>query len=170
MDFQELIQKRYSVRSYDSKAIPENVLNAVLEAGRLAPTAANRQAFRIVVLKTEIAKDKLLEIYKSEWFVQPPVVLGVVSLPAENWIRRDGKNYADVDAAIVMDHLVLAAADLGLGTCWIGAFDPEKARSLLSLPEGAEPVAFTPLGYPADQVSAKKRKPLEDLVIYDPWS
>ncbi len=170
MDFQDLMRKRYSVRSYESKAVPEDTLNAVLEAGRLAPTAANRQAFRIVVIKTEKAKDKLLDIYRSEWFVQAPVVLCVVSLPGENWIRRDGKNYADVDAAIVMDHLILAAADLGLGTCWIGAFDPDKARSLLSLPEGSEPVAFTPLGYPADEASIKKRKNLEDLVIYDPWN
>lgn len=170
MNFQELVQKRYSVRSYQSKEVPAEVLHSVLEAGRLAPTAANRQAFRIVVLRTENAKDKLLEIYKSEWFVQPPLVLGVVSLPGENWIRRDGKNYADVDAAIVMDHLILAAADLGLGTCWIGAFDPEKARSLLSLPEGSEPIAFTPLGYPADEASVKKRKTAEELVIHDPWS
>jgi nitroreductase len=169
MNFQDLIQKRYSVRSYETKAIPKDVLSAVLEAGRAAPTAANRQAFRILVIDTEKARDKLLEIYKSEWFVQAPIVLGVVSLPHENWIRRDGKNYADVDAAIVMDHMILAAADLGLGTCWIGAFDPDNARSLLSLPEGAEPIAFTPLGYPADEGSAKKRKSLEELVIYDPF-
>ena len=169
MDFQELIQKRYSVRSYKPDAIPESVLNAVLEAGRLAPTAANRQAFRIIVIDTANAKDKLLEIYKSEWFVQAPVVLGVVSLPAENWIRRDGKNYSDVDAAIAMDHMILAAADLGLGTCWIGAFDPDKAKEHLALPKTAEPVAFTPLGYPADNATAKKRKRLEDLVVYDTW-
>lgn len=167
MDFQDLMRKRYSVRSYESKAVPKDVLSGVLEAGRLAPTAANRQAFRIIVINTEKAKDKLLEIYRSEWFVQAPLVLGVVSLPQENWIRRDGKNYADVDAAIVMDHMILAAADLGLGTCWIGAFDPDKTRSLLSLPEGSEPVAFTPLGYPADEASEKKRKNLEELVVYD---
>lgn len=169
MDFQDLMRKRYSVRSYDGKAVPADALRAVLEAGRLAPTAANRQAFRIIVLKTENAKDKLLKIYRSEWFVQAPLVLGVVSLPGESWIRRDGKNYADVDAAIVMDHMVLAAADLGLGTCWIGAFDPDSARTLLALPENSEPVAFTPLGYPADVASAKKRKTLDELTIYDPW-
>ncbi len=169
MDFQDLIRKRYSARSYKSKAVPEDVLKAVLEAGRLAPTAANRQAFRIIVIKTEHVKDKLLEIYRSPWFAQAPIVLGVVSLRGENWIRRDGKNYADVDAAIVMDHMILAAADLGLGTCWIGAFDPDNARSLLALPENSEPIAFTPLGYPADEASAKKRKTVEDLVIYDPW-
>ena len=169
MDFQELILQRYSVRSYKPDEIPEDLLNAVLEAGRLAPTAANRQAFRIMVLRTKDAKERLLEIYRAEWFVQPPIVLAVVSLPGENWVRRDGKNYSDVDAAIVMDHMILAAADLGLGTCWIGAFDREKARANLSLPGEAEPVAFTPLGYPADEPKPKKRKNLEELVLYDRW-
>jgi nitroreductase len=81
-------------------------------------------------------------------------------------VRSDGKNYNDVDVAIVMDHLILAAADLGLGTCWIAAFDPDAAREVLSLPEGVEPIAFTPLGYPADTARPKKRKPLEKLVRY----
>ena len=169
MDFQELAVSRYSVRSYKPDQIPADSLNAVLEAGKLAPTAANRQAFRIMVLRTDNARDKLLEIYKSDWFVQPPIVLAVVSLLRESWVRQDGKNYSDVDAAIVMDHMVLAAADLGLGTCWIGAFDAEKARKNLSLPKEAEPVAFTPLGYPADKPKPKKRKNLEEIVIYDSW-
>ncbi|MBN1685554.1 MAG: nitroreductase family protein [Spirochaetales bacterium] len=169
MDFQKLVLHRYSTRSYKPDEIPAESLNAVLEAGRLAPTAANRQAFRIMVLRTKGAADRLLEIYRAEWFVQPPVVLAVVSLPRESWVRRDGKNYSDVDAAIVMDHMILAAADLGLGTCWIGAFDPDKAKTNLSLPDEAVPVAFTPLGYPADEPTAKKRKSLDDLVLYDRW-
>ena len=169
MDFQDLIVSRYSVRSYKSDAIPPETLQAVLEAGRLAPTAANRQAFRIMVLQTKDAKDRLLEIYRSEWFVQPPIVLAVVSLPQEAWVRRDGKSYSDVDAAIVMDHMVLAAANLGLGTCWIGAFDLDKARANLSLPAEVEPVAFTPLGFPGDSGGAKKRKELDEIVIYDTW-
>jgi nitroreductase len=169
MNFQELAANRYSARSYKTDAVPEKALRAVLEAGRLAPTAANRQAFRIMVMRTENAKDKLLDIYRSEWFVQPPLVLAVLSLCKESWVRRDGKSYADIDAAIVMDHMVLAAADLGLGTCWIGAFDLQKARTVLSLPEDVEPIAFTPLGYPADTAGQKKRKNLDDLVIYDSW-
>jgi nitroreductase len=81
----------------------------------------------------------------------------------------DGKVYVDVDAAIAMDHLVLAATDVGLGTCWIAAFDPDAAREVLGLPEGVEPIAFTPLGYPADKPRTKKRKSLDDLVRYDGW-
>jgi nitroreductase len=81
----------------------------------------------------------------------------------------DGKNYNDVDVAIVMDHLILAATDLGLGTCWIGAFDPDAAREVLGLPEGVEPVAFTPLGYPADEPRPKRRVALSELVRYETW-
>ncbi len=97
------------------------------------------------------------------------MILCACGLPAENWVRRDAKNYNDVDVAIVMDHLILAAADLGLGTCWIGAFDPAAAREVLALPLGVEPIAFTPLGYPADQPKPKKRKPISELVRYEHW-
>jgi nitroreductase len=91
-------------------------------------------------------------------------------MPAEGWTRReDGKNYTDVDVAIAMDHLILAAANAGLGTCWIAAFDPDAAREVLGLPDGVEPIAFTPLGYPADELGPKKRKPLSDLVRYEEW-
>jgi nitroreductase len=87
------------------------------------------------------------------------------TVPAEGWKRRDGKNYADVDATIAMDHLILAAAALGLGTCWVAAFDPAVARAILQLPKGIEPLAFTPVGYPADAPTPKTRKSLADLVI-----
>jgi len=90
-------------------------------------------------------------------------------MPEQAWSRRDGVNYAVVDAAIAMDHLILAAADLGLGTCWIAAFDPTAAREVLQLPAEVEPIAFTPLGYPADTPGAKKRKPVADLVRKETW-
>ena len=170
MEFAELIRQRYSVRAYKGDPVPEPILNRVLEAGRLAPTAANRQAFRLFVIRTEGRKAELGRLYGRGWFVEAPLVLGVCSLPAEAWVRRDGKSYADVDAAIVMDHLILAAAAEGLGTCWVGAFDPVAARELLALPAGVEPIAFTPLGYPADKPSEKKRKPLEELLRRERWS
>ncbi|MGZ7118529.1 MAG: nitroreductase family protein, partial [Methanobacterium sp.] len=81
----------------------------------------------------------------------------------------DGKNYADVDATIVMDHIILTATSLGLGTCWIGAFDAEAVRIILKLPDGVEPLVFTPIGYPADEKSEKKRKELSELVKYEHW-
>ena len=169
MEFNRLIRQRYSVRAYLSKPVEEEKLKKILEAAVLAPTAANRQAFRLIVVSTSGREDELKSIYSKDWFTQAPCVICVCSLPAESWTRKDGKNYSDVDAAIVMDHLILAAADEGLGTCWVGAFDAEAAREVLNLPDDAEPVAFTPLGYPADEPGAKKRKALDELVKYETW-
>ena len=166
MDFFELIGKRYSVRDYKPDSVEEDKLQRILEAARLAPTAANRQPFQIVVLKTAGREAELRRIYARDWFVQAPLVLCACGIPAQNWVRRDGKNYNDVDVAIAMDHLILAAANSGLGTCWIAAFDPAAAREILRLPEGVEPIAFTPLGYPVDSPRPKQRKPLSDLVRY----
>lgn len=167
MDFSELIKARFSVRAYKADPVEEEKLQQVLEAARLAPTAANRQSFQIIVVKTAGREEELGRVYGPDWFVRAPLVICACGLPAKNWVRADGKNYNDVDVAIVMDHLILAAADLGLGTCWIAAFDPDAAREVLSLPEGVEPIAFTPLGYPADTARPKTRKPLEELVRYD---
>ena len=166
MGFLELVSNRYSVRAYKPDPVEEDKLQQVLEAARLAPTAANRQSFQLVVIRTAERKEALQRIYGRDWFVEAPIVICACGIPAQNWVRKDGKNYNDVDVAIVMDHLILAAADLGLGTCWIGAFDPEAARKVLELPEGVEPVVFTPLGYPADQLRPKQRKDLSDLVRY----
>lgn len=171
MGFQELIRKRYSVRAYKPDPVPDEVLAQVLEAGRLAPTAANKQPFRILVIHTAGREAELRRIYHREWFVQAPLVICVCTVRAEAWKRAmyDGKSHADVDATIVMDHMVLAAADLGLGTCWIAAFDPVAAREVLGLPPEVEPVLFTPLGFPADQFRPKERRPLAELVRYERW-
>jgi len=169
MDFAELVKARYSVRAYKPDPVEEHKLAQVLEAARLAPTAANRQPFQIVVIHTAGREAELKRIYNRGWFVQAPLVLCACGIPAENWVRMDGKNYNDVDVAIAMDHLILAAADIGLGTCWIAAFDPAAAREVLNLPDDVEPVAFTPLGYPADTSRPKSRKPLESLVRYERW-
>jgi nitroreductase len=169
MEFRELLQRRYSVRAYKTIPVEEEKLQQVLEAARLAPTAANRQAFRLIVIRTEGRGAELKRIYPPEWFAAAPIVIAAVGIPNENWVRRDQRNYVDVDVAIVVDHLILAAADLGLGTCWIGAFDPAAACEVLGLPDGVEPIVFTPLGYPADEPRPKLRRPLSELVRYDHW-
>ena len=101
--------------------------------------------------------------------MQAPIVICACGIPSQSWVRSDGKNYCEVDATIAMDHLILAAADLGLGTCWIGAFNPDAAREVLSLPDDVEPIAFTPLGYPNDQPGDKSRKSMNELVRYGHW-
>ena len=169
MDFLELAKKRYSVRAYKPDPVEEDKLRNVLEAARLAPTACNLQPFQFIVIHTQGKEADLRRIYSASWFVQAPLVIGVFGIPSDSWRRRDGKNYCDIDVTIAMDHLILAAAELGLGTCWIAAFDPAAAREILGLPDDVEPVAFTPLGYPADEGRAKKRKSLNEIVKYEKW-
>jgi nitroreductase len=169
MDFFELVQKRYSVRAYKPDPVEDDKLGQVLEAARLAPTASNRQPFQIIVIHTAGREADLRRIYGRSWFAQAPLLIAICALPAQGWVRRDGKNYADVDVAIAMDHLILAATSLGLGTCWVAAFDPAAAREVLHLPADAEPIVFTPLGYPADQPGSKARKALSELVRYEHW-
>ena len=171
MDFQELINVRYSARAYKPDAVEEEKLEKVLQAAVLAPTAANRQPFRVIVIRTEGREEELKQIYGRDWFVQPSIVLCVCAVLEESWERRmyDGLNYYQVDAAIVMDHIIMAATDLDLGTCWIAAFNPDAAREVLALPDGVEPVIFTTLGYAADELRPKKRKDVSELVHYDRW-
>lgn len=170
MEFQELIRKRYSVRAYKPDPVEDRKLQQVLEAARLAPTAANRQPFQIIVIHTAGRQEELRQIYHREWFTQAPLILCACGVPAQSWMRSDDhRRYLDVDVAIVMDHLILAAADQGLGTCWIAAFNAKAARQVLRLPDEIEPLIFTPLGYPADSLPVKERKALETLVRYEHW-
>lgn len=169
MEFTELVKRRYSVRAYKSDPVEENKLHQVLEAARLAPTAANRQPFQIIVVHTAGRETELGRLYGRDWFVQAPLIICACGMPTKSWVRSDGKNYNDVDVAIAMDHLVLAAANLGLGTCWIAAFDVAAVREVLGLPDDVEPIALTPLGYPADEPRPKKRKALSELVRYEHW-
>jgi nitroreductase len=169
MDVFEAIEKRYSVRGYRSDPVEDEKLARVLEAARLAPTAANRQPFRMLVVHTRGREEELARVYGRAWFTQAPLVIGFIAVPGEAWRRMDDKPYDEVDATIAMDHLVLAATALGLGTCWIAAFDPKAAREVFGLPDDAELVALTPLGYP-DKGSAKTgRRPLDELVRHERW-
>ncbi len=169
MKFEDLIKKRYSVRSYQLKPVEEEKLQKVLDAARLAPTAVNKQPFRLIVVETEGKKEELKRIYHADWFSQAPFVICACTVKSESWTRRDGRNYVDVDTTIAMDHLILAATELGLGTCWIAAFDAQAARKILELPDDVEPLLFTPLGYPADEIGMKSRKNLDELVHYEHW-
>ncbi|RPJ80338.1 MAG: nitroreductase [Acidobacteria bacterium] len=169
MHFSELLTCRYSVRAYRPDPVPQELLEKVLFAARMAPTAANRQPFQVIVIHTAGRENDLKHIYHREWFRQAPLTLCVCGLPDKAWVRGDGWNSYETDASIVMDHMLLAAADLGLGTCWIANFSPAAAREVLRLPEGVTPLAFTPLGFPADQPSPKERKPLAELVRYEGW-
>jgi nitroreductase len=170
MEFSEVIRSRYSVRGYKPDPVEDDKLQKVLEAAVAAPTACNLQPFRLIVIHTRGREAELQRIYPARWFVQAPVVVCVCGIPSLGWSRRDRKSYCDVDAAIVMDHLILAATDLGLGTCWVGAFDPQAARTILQIPEDVEIIAFTPLGYAADIRQLKGRRSPKELVCHERWS
>lgn len=166
MQFDTLITQRYSVRSYSDTAVEEYKLHAVLKAALAAPTAVNKQPFRFIVMSTPGNESRLQQVYKRDWLLQAPLVICACAVPDEAWSRMDGRNYADVDTVIAMDHLILAATDQGLGTCWIAAFDPDAARTVFALEKEWEPIAMTPLGYAADQGGEKKRKTIQERVIF----
>jgi nitroreductase len=170
MDFERLVQTRYSTRAYQDRPIEDEKMHLVLEAARLAPTAANKQPFRLIVVTDPTVRSDMKAAYNRQWFYTAPVIILGVGVPTESWVRADGKTYNDVDVAIVMDHLTLQAADLGLGTCWIADFDADATRDVLNLPDHVEPVILTPLGYPADEPRVKRRKDLDQLVMRDRWT
>jgi nitroreductase len=167
--FLDLARNRYSVQSFKKDPVEDEKLVAVLDAARLAPTAANRQPFRLIAIHTAGKEDELGRIYAKSFFLEAPLLICACTVPSEAWTRSDGKNYSDVDVAIAIDHLTLAAASLGLGTHWVAAFDIGAAREVLGIPGDAEPVAFTPLGYPADRPQEKQRKGVSELVRYEHW-
>ncbi len=159
MDVGTAIRTRRSVRRYKSQDIPEEVLREVLEAARLAPSAANRQAWEMIVVKDSQVKKDLVPMCKNQKFVaECSVFLVAIEDPAQKWSR--------VDATIMLDHLTLEAHEKGLGTCWIGAFDKAQVGALLGVPPNKEVMACMTLGYPDEDPEARPRKPAEELIYY----
>ena len=166
MDYYEVIRKRRSIRAYESREVEGDKLKRILEAARIAPSACNNQPWRFVVVEEAEIKEELKAAYSQPWFWTAPVVICACGILDDAWRRSDGKSYLDVDVAIAMDHLILAATAEGLGTCWIGAFDPAEAKRILHLAPGVEPIALTPLGYPSVFPEAKSRKPWDEVIRY----
>lgn len=172
MKFNELAKQRVSIRSYTKRVVSKKMLKEVLEAGRLAPTACNIQPFQFVVVQEPENLAALAESYPAEWFAEAPVVIAICTTPRKAWVRKkhDDKNYADVDGAIAADHMTLAAEELGLGTCWVGAFNPKIVRKVLNLPRSVEPLVMLTLGHPNEKGRPKTRKSIDELVSYETWS
>lgn len=166
MDFIELCKTRYSVRSYTSRKVEDNKLNAILEAGRLAPTAANLQPQKIIAVRS---KDGLKKLGEAANIYGAPLALIICADKTKAWKRPfDGKLTTDIDASIVTDHMMLEAADLGLGSVWICYFKPDVLRKNFDIPENLEPVNILAVGYADENQPAKEkdRKPLADTVIW----
>lgn len=167
MEFNKLCLTRESVRDYSSRPVEQEKLDAVLEAARLAPTACNKQPFKFFVLKSEEALAKAAEsAARFAWVKSAPVViLGCID-HSQEWVRRyDGKQHGIVDISIASEHICLAAAEQGLGTCWICSFDTALCAQIFGLPENLEPAVIIPIGY-ANYVGKrqKERKPLSEIV------
>jgi nitroreductase len=169
MDYQKLIRIRRSIRGYRSDPVLEDVLQRVLDAARVAPTAANRQPFQLIVVTDSSTRSRLKGVYDRDWFWTAPVIIVGCAEVTKAWQRADGFNAAEVDLGIVMDHLILAATDEGLGTCWVCHFDEARLKQILGIPDEVRVVALTPLGFPAAEPRPFQRKPLDDLVRREHW-
>jgi nitroreductase len=171
MDFKKLIETRYSSRKYKPEALDSETLSEVLEAGRMAPTAVNKQPFVFIVINEKEKLDALYEAYPREWFSTAPCVIIVCADHSASWKRgNDGKDHADIDAAIATDHMTLRAAELGLGTCWVCNFDPTVVTKKFNLPGHLEPTVLLPIGKPAEaEIPPKKRKSFDQLVRFNEY-
>ena len=169
MDFEKLSAERYSLRKFDTRPVEQEKLDLILEAGRNAPTAHNKQPQRIFVFRSPEALEKADACMGCHF--HPPVLLAVAYDPAAAWDREcDGKNHGEIDATIAVTQMMLQAADLGLGTTYVGMFDPEKLTAAFPEMAGLVPIAVLPLGYPAEGAHPARlhteRKPMEQLVKY----
>lgn len=173
MELTQVFDTRHSVRRYDDRPVEQEKLEAVLEAGRRAPTAANRQPQRFLVLRRP---GDLARLAQAGNFHGAPAVLVVLGDHGKAWIRpQDGKDMVDIDTSIACTQMMLAAVDLGLGTCWLTWFDPKVIAQEFGLPEGLEPVSVLTLGYsaeknPGPERFAAQRLPLGEMVRWDRWS
>jgi nitroreductase len=170
MTVQDAIITRKSVRSFVDKPVERDKLDRVLEAARLAPSARNLQEWRILVVTDPDIRSRLVSAAGGQAFVgQAPVVLVCCAETDHHKMHCGLKSYP-IDVAIAIDHMTLAATEEGLGTCWIGKFDPDAVREVCGIPSEIEIVQLLPLGYPADPApAAKARRKIEDIVRYDHW-
>lgn len=180
MEFLDVIKARHSTREFSQRPVEEEKISYILEAARLAPSAANKQCWRFIVVTNkdiieQIAKTSLI----NRWLKTAPVIMVCCADPTES-VTNNSLDYYPVDTAIATEHLILAATDLGLGTCWIAGFQEEKVKELLEIPKRIRIIALTPVGYPVDKkgiveqitktlLKAKKRKSLDEIVHYEHW-
>jgi len=170
MDVQTAVRVRRSIRKYQPTEVPEGKLLRVLEAGRLSPSAANRQPWHFILITKREMKEKLRAAYGASWFIEAPAILVVCADPSKAWVRRDGEEYWKVDAAIAFQTMVLVATEEGLGTCWIGAFDEAAAKKALGIPDTVRVVVMTPLGFPAESKGeVRDRRPLNEVFHPEGW-
>ena len=180
MKFTDVIESRTSIRTYCDKDVEEGKVTYVLECARVAPSWANRQCWRFIVVRD---KEKIKALSKTSivnrWLRKVPIIVVACGDPVSSGVNNN-IDYFAVDVAIAMEHIILAATDIGLGSCWIADFDEKKVKDLLDIPNRIRVVALTPLGYPAQKsgmsdktirffARSNKRKNLDEIVRYEKW-
>lgn len=164
--FKELCELRYSVRNYTSEPVTEEQLDYIMECARLAPSAVNLQPWHFYVVSTPEGIAKLQQCYKRDWLSTAPMCIVCCIRHDEAWVRRiDGKEHGNIDIAIAAEHICLAAAEQGLGSCWICNFDAARCHELFALPENEEAAVIIPIGHPQPdaEVPAKNRKAMQEI-------
>ena len=166
MNFLELVKARYSARKYAGRSVEIEKLEYIMECVRLAPSAVNFQPWRFKIVTDEPTLKALQQCYKREWLATAPCIIVACTNHEESWHRRaDNKDHADIDIAIAVEHLCLAATEQGLGTYWVCNFDASQCSTVLGLPEYIEPAVLIPVGYAEDEPVEKKRKMLNEILF-----
>jgi nitroreductase len=163
MSIFDTIKDRRSVRTYKGERIPKDKLEKLLEAARLAPSAGNGQSWKFIVIESEQIKNQLVAASNNQAFVGTAShIIAGIGDPDKKWHQ--------VDLAIALEHIVLGAVELGLGTCWIGAFNENEVNKILKIPQNKKIVALLTVGIPAESPTARPRKTLEEIVTYNEYT
>lgn len=170
MDFEKVIEERFSVRKFQDKHLEKEIIDKLIHAGHVAPTGCNLQPQRILVINTDEAIDKLKRCTKCHF--DAPTAMLVCYNKEESWVRKyDGALSAPVDASIVATHIMLEAQNIGVGACWVMHFDPNAMREAFNIPEAVEPVALLVMGYPHPDAAPIEMhstfRPIDEVVFYD---
>jgi nitroreductase len=164
----EAIRKRYSCRAYQQRPIEQEKLDQILEAARLAPSAKNLQDWRFVVVTDKEKKSQVAETTnRPKVFEKAGAIIAACS--NSNEVMRCGQPVGPIDVAIALEHIALQATELGLATCWIGSFEPEKVRAILDIPDDIAVIELMSLGYPAEGKRESNREPTKKIVCYEKW-
>lgn len=170
MEVMSAIRTRRSIRRYQDRAVEDDNLHLILEAGRLAPSASNRQEWKFIVVKEKEARRKLTVAARGQSFIgEAPVVIVACALETEHTMLCGQKSYP-IDIAIAVDHMTLKAVEEGLGTCWIGAFREDEVKKILNIPAEVRVVCLLPIGYPQNVPEPTTRKSEGEVIVFEKWS
>jgi nitroreductase len=170
MEFAEVLFKRYSARVYQKKEIPEDKLNRILEAARIAPSAKNLQPWKFILVRDQNNKREVARLCKERYWIADAsvIIVGVATNP--DYRMGCGEPSSQIDLSIAFTQMMLAAVNEGLGSCWIGSFNSPALKKMLEIPDKYPIISLLVIGYPADAPVVKERKRIEEIVCYEKWS